>query len=149
MPLKVVVGAAEKEAVRADIYVGTAKKRVTRIECYDGSAWKLVQSFAPPISLSVTPSVSGTGNSTGVTLITSSTAYATPTGGTSPYTYAWTKVGGDTMTATNPTSASTAFRLGVGPGDSKSATYRCTVTDSLGQTASGTVNITLTNTSGV
>lgn len=148
MPLKVVVGTAEKEAVSADVYVGTAKKRVTRIECYDGSAWKLVQSFAPPISLFVTPSVSGTGNSPFPTSITSATAYATVSGGKGPFTYAWARTAGSTLNVLNPTNASTAFRGSVGPGDVATATYRCTVTDSLGQTSHSSVSIILTNTSG-
>lgn len=149
MPLKAVANGAEKAAERMEVTVGNAQKRVVRIEAWNGSAWKVAQSFAPPITLGVTPSsVFGTNNSTGIVLVTSSTATATPTGGTAPYTYAWTKVSGDTMTATSPTSASTAFRLGVGPGDVKTATYRCTVTDKNGLTAQDTVSITLTNTSG-
>lgn len=149
MPLKAVANGAEKAAERMEVTVGNAQKRVVRVEAWNGSAWKVAQSFAPPISLNVAPSsVFGEGNSAAIILITSSTATATPTGGTAPYTYAWTKVSGDTMTATNPTSASTAFRLGVGPGDVKTATYRCTVTDKNGLTAQDTVSITLTNTSG-
>lgn len=148
MPLKAVVGGAEKLAAKADIYISGAKKRVVRIDAWNGSAWKLVQSFAPPITLAVTPSVSGAGSSFGTISITSGVATATPTGGTGPYTYAWTKVAGDTLTVTSPNSASTTFRAGIGPSDSRSATYRCTVTDKNGLTASGNVSIYLVNTSG-
>lgn len=149
MPLKAVVNGVEKDAERMEATVGNAQKRVVRIEAWNGSAWKVAQSFAPPITLNVTPSsVSGTGDAISPILITSSTATATPTGGTAPYTYAWTKVSGDTMTVTNSTSASTAFRTSVGPGDVKTATYRCTVTDKNGLTAQDSVSITLTNTNG-
>ena len=149
MPLKAVASSAEKDVERMEVTVGGAQKRVVRLEAWNGSAWKVVQSFAPPISLNVAPSsVSGTGDSHAAILITSSTATATPTGGTAPYTYAWTKVSGDTLTVTNPTNASTAFRASIGPGDSRGATYRCTVTDKNGLTAQDTVSITLTNTSG-
>lgn len=149
MPLKVVVNGVQKDAEEMEVTAGNAQKRVVRVEAWNGSAWKLAQSFAPPISLNVSPSsVFGENNSSGVVLITSSTATATPTGGTAPYTYSWAKVSGDTMTVTASTSASTAFRLGVGPGDTKSATYRCTVTDKNGLTAQDSVSITLTNTSG-
>ena len=150
MPLKVVVGSVEKDAERAGVIVNNVEKRVARIEEYNGSAWKLVQSFAPPMSLSVTPSVTGAYNGTsgGIISITSTTATATPVGGTGPFTYAWTKVSGDTLTVTNPTNASTAFRASIGPGDSRFATYRCTVTDSLGLTAIGSTSITLFNNSG-
>ena len=149
MPLKAVANGAEKAAERMEVTVGNAQKRVVRVEAWNGSAWKVAQSFAPPITLNVAPfSVSGTGDSNGTIQITSGIATATPTGGTAPYTYAWTKVSGDTMTVTNSTSASTAFRASVGPGDSRSATYRCTVTDKNGLSAQDTVSITLTNTSG-
>ncbi|MGQ3081094.1 MULTISPECIES: hypothetical protein [Alphaproteobacteria] len=149
MPLNVVVGTAEKACVKIEVTKGS-QKRATRIEAYDGSAWKLVQSFAPPMSLSVTPSVTGAynGSSPGLISITSSTATATPVGGTGPFTYAWTHLSGDTLTVTNPNNASTAFRASIGPGDSWSATYRCTATDSLGTTALGSVDITLSNNSG-
>jgi hypothetical protein len=55
MPLKVIVGSTTKDAARAQFYPSTSPKRVTRIEAWNGSAWKLVQSFAPPMSLSIAP----------------------------------------------------------------------------------------------
>lgn len=65
------------------------------------------------------------------------------TGGTTPYTYAWTKVSGDTMTVANPTGASTGFSATVGYGDSLNATYRCTITDAAGRTKTVDVGVTL------
>jgi hypothetical protein len=73
--------------------------------------------------------------------ITSSSTTVTPTGGTAAYTYAWTKVSGDTLTVNSPTSASTTFSASVT--SSKTAIYRCTVTDSLATTATADVTITL------
>jgi hypothetical protein len=64
------------------------------------------------------------------TPITSAGATATPSGGTATYSYAWTKVSGDTVTINSPTSATTTFTAAVIAGHSKAATYRCTVTDS-------------------
>lgn len=149
MPLKAVVNGTETDAERMEVTIGNAQKRAVRVEAWNGSAWKVAQSFAPPISLNVAPSeVFGSGNSMSVILITSGVATATPTGGTAPYTYAWSFVGGDPMTVTSPTNASTTFRFGLGPSDARSATYRCTVTDKNGLTAQDTVSITLTNTSG-
>lgn len=149
MPLKVVVGGVEKSAERADIYIGTAKKRIARIEVYAGGAWKVGQTFAPPISLNVTPNVSGAGSSAGIISVTSAAAFATPVGGTGPYTYAWTKVSGDTLTVVSPTSAVTSFRASLGPGIGRLAIYRCTVTDSFGLTAFGDVSVSLSNNSEV
>lgn len=146
MPLKVVVNGVEKDAERMEVTIGNARKRVVRLEAWNGSAWKAAQSFAPPISLNVAPSsVSGSGNSPSMVTVTSAIATATPTGGTAPYTYAWAKVSGDTLTVTAPTSASTSFRAGVLPGDVKFANYRCTVTDKNGLTADDDVEIMLFN----
>lgn len=149
MPLKAAIGGGEKSAARADIYIGTAKKRIARVEVYAGGAWKVGQVFAPPIALNVTPSVSGAGSSAGNITVTSAAAFATPVGGTGPYTYAWTKVSGDTLTVVSPTSAVTSFRANLGPGIGRIAVYRCTVTDSFGLTAFGDVSVTLSNNSEV
>lgn len=148
MPLKAVVGGAEKLAAKADIYISGAKKRVVRIEAWNGSAWKLGQMFAPPMTLTVTSAVSGTGNSSAAINITTGVAVATPNGGIGPYSYSWSKVSGSTVTVNAPANASTTFTAKVLPGDVVNALYRCTATDSLGQTASGNVSITITNISG-
>jgi hypothetical protein len=66
---------------------------------------------------------------------TTSSTTVTVTGGVSPYTYSWSKVSGDTLTVDSPTAATTTFTAtGLVEGDSRDATYRCTVTDSTGGT---------------
>lgn len=146
MPLKVIVGSATKDAARADFYVGTAKKRVTRIEAYNGSAWKLVQSFAPPISLSISPASANGAGFTVPRVVTTDAVTAIPVGGTAPYSYAWAYVSGDVVAVTSPTLATTTFSLFFAEGGSASASYECTVTDSLGLTAAATVAVSLINT---
>ena len=73
----------------------------------------------------------------------------TPSGGTSPYTYSWALLSGDSMTINSPTSATTSFTNGgLGVGDSYSGTFRCTVTDSTGGTpltATADVTVTIEN----
>jgi hypothetical protein len=85
----------------------------------------------------------------GTGTITSNSTTVTPSGGTSPYSYAWTKVTGDTLTVTSPTAASTTFSTsGLGEGNFVAATYRCTVTDSTtptALTATADVSVTLEN----
>jgi hypothetical protein len=64
-----------------------------------------------------------------------STAAATVsvTGGTPPFSYAWTKVSGGAITITSPGAASTTFSAsGLASGETRSATFRCTVTDAHG-----------------
>lgn len=82
-------------------------------------------------------SVFGSGSSGGTIAITTDPSTATPTGGTAPYTYAWTQTSGAGLwTAnqpTNPISDFTGYAIGAGDGDD--ATFICTITDSLGATA--------------
>jgi hypothetical protein len=75
---------------------------------------------------------------------TTSSTTVTPSGGTAPYTYAWALLTGDTLTVNSPTAATTTFTAtGLTSGQSKSATYRCTVTDSAALTATVDVSITV------
>lgn len=93
-------------------------------------------------------SLSGSGSNSTVT--TSSAATVSATGGATPYTYAWSRVSGDsTINAVNVSSASTRFSATdmTGAGDSRSAVFKCTVTDSTPGTAqtamTGNVSVTL------
>lgn len=64
------------------------------------------------------------------------------TGGTGPFSQAWTKVDGDTIPPTFPTALTTAFALPtLGSGQIVGATYRITVTDSLLNTATLDVGV--------
>lgn len=79
----------------------------------------------------------------------SGTVTASPTGGTGPYTYAWARTGGGTTTeATTPSAASTTFRTYFDTGgQSRTAYFVCTVTDSLGAVANtAAVTVSLTST---
>lgn len=95
-------------------------------------------------------SVEGYGNSITSIGITTASVTATPTGGTAPYTYAWTRTdgGADAWTITTPTAATTSFRAtAVLPSDNQTATFICTVTDANGRTAAtSAVSASSTNT---
>jgi hypothetical protein len=85
---------------------------------------------AAPATVTGAGFVLGPGNAVAIT----DTTTATPTGGTSPYTYAWQYVSGDTATVTSASSAATTFSRSVfmSPGDPTvelSGVYRCQVTD--------------------
>lgn len=87
-------------------------------------------------------SVSGFAASDFPATITLNITQASPSGGAAPYTYAWTKLSDDggTWSIQNATSQATRFVCAnVGPGIDYSATFRCTVTDSVGGT--GTVDV--------
>jgi hypothetical protein len=87
---------------------------------------------------------------TAATLTTASTT-VTPSGGTAPYTYAWTFVSGDSFTITSASAATTTFSATLNEDEFVSGIYRCTVTDSTGGTpltATADVPVTITRTGG-
>lgn len=97
------------------------------------TTWKRVANIGGDLSISLSPDSYSGGSP-------SSTITGTATGGSGVYsTYAWTKVSGDTMTLSGASSASTTFSSAT----SKAATYRLTVTDSLGATAFQDIGITI------
>lgn len=78
--------------------------------------------------------------------VTTTSVTVTPTGGTGPYTYAWTYDSGDTgFSANSPTSATTTFIGSVASGEDKTAVWRCTVTDSLLATCFITVGLSISS----
>ena len=83
-----------------------------------------------------------TGNRSGAGTVTTGSVTVTASGGTGPYTYAWTNVSGDTFTVTSPTAATTTFSITVAVDEVKTAQYRCTVTDSLAATYAVDVSVT-------
>jgi hypothetical protein len=149
MPLKAIVNGVEKGAERMEVTVGNAQKRVVRVEAWNGSAWKVAQSFAPPISLSASPSsLNAVANSASVVAVVSDPTTAIVTGGTPPYTYLWAQTEGPAASIYSPTNATTRFAMALGPGSAESAQFRCTVTDKNGLTAQALVFATFSNTSG-
>lgn len=77
--------------------------------------------------------------------ITSNSTTVTPSGGTSPYTYSWSKVSGTTMTLSGASSATTTFTAtGIGQWNFVSALYRCTVTDSSSPALTATADVDVT-----
>jgi len=85
----------------------------------------LGKSNAPTITINVGSlytTRSGAGSAT------SNSATATASGGSGGYTYAWTRVSGDTYTINSSTSATTTFTTTLSNGQFKSGIYRCTVT---------------------
>lgn len=94
---------------------------------------------APPLSVSVSlPSQSVSGVSP--SFFFNGSGSATPSGGVPGYTYLWTYLSGDnTIICSNPNISNPSFSTTISPGpgttENKTANWRCTVTDSIGQTA--------------
>lgn len=78
-------------------------------------------------------------------IVASNSVTVTPSGGTAPYTYAWTLASGLTMSADSPTSATTAFTSSsaVPPWTSFDDVATCTVTDAALLTTDISVGVSL------
>jgi hypothetical protein len=82
-----------------------------------------------------------------LTKLTTSSVTATPSGGTSPYTYAWTQLSGDAISCNSPSAATTTFvASALDVGEYRYATYRCTVTDATAATAAADLVVAIQHT---
>lgn len=120
---------------KGTVRVAGINRPLKTIKVQDGGSLRLVATFADPLSVTA-----GGGLATGASSsLTTNSVTATPSGGFAPYTYAWTLItngGRNASTAGSPTSATTTFtKTGLINGDSIDDTWRVTVTDSIGQTA--------------
>jgi hypothetical protein len=88
-------------------------------------------------TVNAAPTISMSGDQLINTTSTNVTAVGTPASGESITSYSWTKLSG-TGTITSPSSSTTGLT-----GLSGTSTYQCTVTQTDGQTASGTVTVTV------
>jgi hypothetical protein len=107
-----------------------------------GFAGDTASSFSISLSQRV---VTKSGSSSGgpKTLITSNVTVSTQGGSGSP-TFAWSRVSGATaITATSPSSATTAFTATLSSGQEVSAVFLCTVTDPSGAVRTSTVNVNI------
>jgi hypothetical protein len=90
-------------------------------------------------SLAGSASPSSVAGTSATTTVTSASTTVTATGGTAPYTYAWTVIAYDNATSPTVTSAAAATttfqQTNVGAGEVYYATFRCTITDNVGNTA--------------
>lgn len=124
------VSGALKTITGGKVQIGGVLKAMTRLAYYDGAAVRDLQVFTSPLSASASPTVvAGTITRTGTS--TSDATTVTPSGGRAPYSYSWAKVSGQ-GDILSPTSATTRFQTASG-------VFRCTVTDTLGATASADV----------
>lgn len=115
----------------------------TLASAFDRTVGNVSELFFNPsgsLSLAVTATPTGVGgHSAGSGIATTGATTASATGGTAPYTYAWTLGGYDgpvPPTATNPANASTAFvQTGMTSDGFYTSDWIVTVTDALANTA--------------
>lgn len=104
----------------------------------------LINNGTPPPPLTVSLSTGSVEGYNSDIVVVTGEVTATPSGGSGSYVSgSWSRIGG----SGSPTSggATAAFTDNVGYGDTTNGTFRYTVTDSLGNTASATVSATFTN----
>jgi len=138
------ISGAWKELSSGKVRVGNAWKTVTQGKIYVGGAWKDLLGFTPALSLSASPSTAIGSATYGFGPAVTNSVTVTPTGGLAPYTYSWARVSGTIGSAGSPTAATTVFGGDPNPDYVASSTFRCTCTDSLGNTATADVGATFT-----
>lgn len=147
MTLRVQVGGALRTITAMKVKQGGVVRNILSIKVMDGGTLRTIATFAPPITASASPSsVSGTQSSPGFIVVNTTSTTAMPVGGLPPYTYAWASLSG-IGSPNSPTMATTNFGEVIGPG-TESGSFRVTVTDSVGQTATATVSATFRNLGG-
>lgn len=148
MPMKLRLGGEWRDISAAKVYLNGAWRPLVAIKIYYDSAWRDVANFTGgggSVTLSISPSpVTRTGRNE---TINTANVTATPAGGLAPYTYAWTKQSGDSISAVSSSSAVTQFQAtGMAVDETRQAVFRCTCTDSLGSSATADVSVSITRT---
>lgn len=121
---------------------GGALRNIVRMKVMDAdnATLRTVATFTLPLTLSA-----GDAYDEGLESTYFASSTATPAGGLGPYSYSWSRISGTVMTVTGASAATATFYSPVlSPGTSVSAVYRCTCTDSSGQTATADINVGFT-----
>jgi len=141
------ISGAWRSAKRAEVYISGGWRKITRAEAFINGAWRSVLSFAPPMTVSVSPSFANgvqTPSRPQNATITSNSVQATPSGGTPPYRYSWIITAGDGY-PTAPNNALTAFAATLSSDEETQGGATVTCTDAMGVTATGQCSYYLYN----
>jgi hypothetical protein len=132
-------GGVLRTITRMRVLDGANLRTIVRMKVMDSddTTLRTVATFAQPLTLGAVDVYQGASQS-----ILSGSSTATPVGGLGPYTYAWSYLSGTAMTVTGASAATATFTSpALDPGQSVFAHYRCTCTDSSGQTATKDITV--------
>lgn len=141
MTLQIRQAGVWKEVQAAYVMTGGTLKRVVEIKGMAGGVLRSLAIFAPPLTVAISPSFASAVGNSGT--LTTNAVTASPTGGQGPFTYAWSVVSyeGTLPVVNSPATATTTFRQsGLSLEEDNDCTFRVTVTDSLGTTATANVS---------
>lgn len=126
---------------------GGTLRTVRTVKVMDsGSVLRTVATLSTPLTVTADPAtVEGLSYGPGSASATTSPVTASPSGGLTPFSYAWTRLSGS-GDALSSTLATTEFRADVPADTTLTGTFRVTVTDSAAQTATADVTASFTNT---
>jgi hypothetical protein len=140
--LRAFTGGALRDIKTLSVRQAGVLRPLKTLKVMDDGELRLVGLFALPLSVSATASISVVpgGPTSGIFI---AVLLATPIGGLGPFTYSWslTSGGGWSPTGSAPPAALQLSAPASAGEPAPSATYSVTVTDSVGQTATATVNL--------
>ena len=140
--MKARIDGAWRDITGGRVRINDTWRRLVSAQAFIGGAWREVASFIQPMTFAVTPETITRSGQVGTTRATAAVT-GTPTGGRTPYTYAWTRLSGDpAITITNPSAAVTTFQRFLGSEGTFSAVFQCACTDTNGTTLTDTVTVT-------
>jgi hypothetical protein len=149
--MKIRVSGAPETIVDGAVQIAGVVRKLRTIKMLDGGVLRTLAVLSLPISLSAN-AVGGSVFSFPPADVTTDPSIALVAGGQGPFTYEWTLIasgGGNLPVITTPNVSTTTFvKPLVGPGLFYTDSFRCTVTDSLGETASADVTATYSNLQG-
>lgn len=149
MSLRVQDAGTLRTIKRLRVMQGGILRDIRRLRVMHDGVLRTVAVFADQLTASANPTlVTGAQSSDQPITVTSNGTTASPAGGRAPFTYTWTQISGPSGIITAPTMATTQFRATVEPFGTASLTFRCTITDAVGQSASADVEANLSNLGG-
>lgn len=151
MTMKRWEGSSQIDLTTDERWDGTSWITLTLAKRWDGAAWVDIPlpgggggvlTITADVNPATTDFIFDDGSY--ATFCESNLVTTTTTGGTGPYTYSWTRLSGSSAVACDsPTSSSTKFSCTIYRGSTRSAVYRCTVTDSAAATAYVDISVIL------